>query len=224
MRTLFDGCAVPAGGRDSCFLLGGVAAVDGQGDAGDVAGAGAAQPQDGLGDLLGDAEAVDGLAGFGLVAVEFAVFDHGVVLHARPDTAQVDGLDAVELLGALVGGVGGRGLDAYEGLDMAAEPGLTLTIYTAEPGSPSEEALRLLATGPHRAYDAWPGQMPACTSLGSGQGHDDPHGRLAVACHPQSPKNWPAACARPALPNRSSSQPSRCHVSSRAIAMAGYRP
>lgn len=35
---------------------------------------------------------------------------------------------------------------AYEGLDMAAEPGLTLTIYTAEPGSPSEEALRLLAS------------------------------------------------------------------------------
>lgn len=35
---------------------------------------------------------------------------------------------------------------AYEGLDMAAEPGLTLTVYTAEPGSPSEEALRLLAS------------------------------------------------------------------------------
>ncbi len=29
---------------------------------------------------------------------------------------------------------------------MAAEPGLTLTVYTAEPGSPSEEGLRLLAT------------------------------------------------------------------------------
>ncbi|MEU1212501.1 helix-turn-helix transcriptional regulator [Streptomyces sp. NPDC005791] len=35
---------------------------------------------------------------------------------------------------------------AYEGLDMAAEPGLTLTIYTAEPGSPSEEGLRLLSS------------------------------------------------------------------------------
>ena len=35
---------------------------------------------------------------------------------------------------------------AYEGLEMAAEPGLTLTIYSAEPGSPSEEALRLLAS------------------------------------------------------------------------------
>ena len=35
---------------------------------------------------------------------------------------------------------------AYEGLEMAAEPGLTLTIYTAEPGSPSEERSRLLAS------------------------------------------------------------------------------
>ncbi|GAB2592452.1 helix-turn-helix transcriptional regulator [Streptomyces capparidis] len=35
---------------------------------------------------------------------------------------------------------------AYEGLEMAAEPGLTLTIYSAEPGSPSAEALRLLAS------------------------------------------------------------------------------
>jgi transcriptional regulator with XRE-family HTH domain len=35
---------------------------------------------------------------------------------------------------------------AYEGLEMAAEPGLTLTIYTAEPASPSEDALRLLAS------------------------------------------------------------------------------
>lgn len=35
---------------------------------------------------------------------------------------------------------------AYEGLELAAEPGLTLTIYTAEPGSPSEEALRLLSS------------------------------------------------------------------------------
>lgn len=35
---------------------------------------------------------------------------------------------------------------AYEGLELASEPGLTLTIHTAEPGSPSEEALRLLAS------------------------------------------------------------------------------
>ncbi|GAA2568447.1 hypothetical protein GCM10010398_67780 [Streptomyces fimbriatus] len=41
--------------------------------------------------------------------------------------------------------VGGLTL-AYEGLEMAAEPGLTLTVYTAEPGSASEEGLRLLAS------------------------------------------------------------------------------
>ncbi|WP_404287937.1 helix-turn-helix transcriptional regulator [Glutamicibacter arilaitensis] len=35
---------------------------------------------------------------------------------------------------------------AYEGLEMAAEPGLTLTVYAAEPGSSSEQALRLLAS------------------------------------------------------------------------------
>ena len=35
---------------------------------------------------------------------------------------------------------------AYEGLEMAAERGLTLTIYAAEPGSPSDEAMRLLAS------------------------------------------------------------------------------
>ncbi|UNR56035.1 helix-turn-helix domain-containing protein [Streptomyces sp. A10(2020)] len=35
---------------------------------------------------------------------------------------------------------------AYEGLEKATEPGLTLTVYTAEPGSPSDEGLRLLAS------------------------------------------------------------------------------
>lgn len=35
---------------------------------------------------------------------------------------------------------------AYEGLEMAGEHGLTLTIYAAEPGSASERALRLLAS------------------------------------------------------------------------------
>lgn len=35
---------------------------------------------------------------------------------------------------------------AYEGMELEAEPGLTLTIYSAEPGSPSEDALRLLAS------------------------------------------------------------------------------
>ncbi|MET7986536.1 MULTISPECIES: helix-turn-helix transcriptional regulator [unclassified Streptomyces] len=35
---------------------------------------------------------------------------------------------------------------AYESLDLAAEPGLSMTVYIAEPGSPSEEGLRLLAS------------------------------------------------------------------------------
>ncbi|MFJ9715253.1 helix-turn-helix transcriptional regulator [Streptomyces sp. NPDC101213] len=35
---------------------------------------------------------------------------------------------------------------AYESLDLAAEPGLRMTVYTAEPGSSSEEGLRLLAS------------------------------------------------------------------------------
>ncbi|MEU5891145.1 helix-turn-helix transcriptional regulator [Streptomyces sp. NPDC047461] len=35
---------------------------------------------------------------------------------------------------------------AWEALAMAAEPGLTLVVYTAEPGSPSEEGLGLLAS------------------------------------------------------------------------------
>jgi transcriptional regulator with XRE-family HTH domain len=35
---------------------------------------------------------------------------------------------------------------AFEAMDMASHPGLTLTAYTAEPGSPSQEALDLLAS------------------------------------------------------------------------------
>lgn len=35
---------------------------------------------------------------------------------------------------------------AFEGLELAADPGLTLTVYAAEPGSPSEHALHLLAS------------------------------------------------------------------------------
>ncbi len=41
--------------------------------------------------------------------------------------------------------VGGLTL-AWHGSAVDDEPGLTLLIYTAEPGSPSEEALRLLAS------------------------------------------------------------------------------
>jgi transcriptional regulator with XRE-family HTH domain len=41
--------------------------------------------------------------------------------------------------------VGGLTL-AYESLDMVSEPGLTLTLYAAEPGSATENALALLAS------------------------------------------------------------------------------
>ncbi|MQM25578.1 helix-turn-helix transcriptional regulator [Glycomyces albidus] len=34
----------------------------------------------------------------------------------------------------------------YEGLELTAEPGLSLLVYTAEPASPSDERLRLLAS------------------------------------------------------------------------------
>lgn len=43
---------------------------------------------------------------------------------------------------------------AYEELAITAEPGLVLMVYTAEPGSPSAERLRLLASwaGPADLY------------------------------------------------------------------------
>ncbi|WEK61239.1 MAG: helix-turn-helix transcriptional regulator [Candidatus Microbacterium colombiense] len=42
---------------------------------------------------------------------------------------------------------------AYEALDVTADPGNVMTIYTAEPGSPSAERLRLLAS--------WAAEQPA---------------------------------------------------------------
>jgi hypothetical protein len=35
---------------------------------------------------------------------------------------------------------------AYESVDVISEPGLTLTVYAAEPGSTTEHALALLAS------------------------------------------------------------------------------
>jgi hypothetical protein len=35
---------------------------------------------------------------------------------------------------------------AFDAMDLPADPGLTLTAYSAEPGSPSEDGLRLLAS------------------------------------------------------------------------------
>ncbi len=40
----------------------------------------------------------------------------------------------------------GRLVLAFDAMDLPADPGLTLTAYSAEPGSPSEDGLRLLAS------------------------------------------------------------------------------
>ncbi len=50
---------------------------------------------------------------------------------------------------------------AYEGMGLEAEPGLTLTIYTAEPGSPSAERMQLLASWAASEYGTGPGMSPA---------------------------------------------------------------
>lgn len=44
----------------------------------------------------------------------------------------------------------------YEGLELTAEPGLSFLIYTAEPGSPSEERLKLLASLAATTIDTTP--------------------------------------------------------------------
>jgi hypothetical protein len=55
--------------------------------------------------------------------------------------------------------VGGLTL-AWHGSAVDDEPGLTLLIYTAEPGSPSEEALRLLASWAATQNGATPAPPP----------------------------------------------------------------
>ncbi|MGO4455211.1 helix-turn-helix transcriptional regulator [Arthrobacter sp. RAF14] len=52
---------------------------------------------------------------------------------------------------------------SYEGLELTAEPGLSFLIYTAEPGSPSDDRLRLLASLAAQAPAARP--APAETTL-----------------------------------------------------------
>ncbi|MEU5785115.1 transcriptional regulator, partial [Micromonospora lupini] len=43
---------------------------------------------------------------------------------------------------------------AYESMDLRAEPDLTLTIYAAEPASPTAQALALLASWAATAVDS----------------------------------------------------------------------
>ncbi|WP_153142800.1 helix-turn-helix transcriptional regulator [Nesterenkonia halophila] len=58
---------------------------------------------------------------------------------------------------------------AYEGLEMAAEPGLTLTIYAAEPATPSAERMQLLASwaASEQGDDEQAGQSAAPESGGT---------------------------------------------------------
>ncbi len=53
---------------------------------------------------------------------------------------------------------------AYEGMEMESEPGLSITVYTAEPGSPSSERLQLLASWAASEY----GEVPS-TACGTQQ-------------------------------------------------------
>ena len=50
---------------------------------------------------------------------------------------------------------------AYESLDMASEPGLNLTLYSAEPGSPTAHALALLASWAATENLGAPGEVAA---------------------------------------------------------------
>jgi transcriptional regulator with XRE-family HTH domain len=47
---------------------------------------------------------------------------------------------------------------AYESMDLRAEPGLTMTIYAAEPGSATEDALKLLASWAATTHQQTPAQ------------------------------------------------------------------
>jgi len=55
-------------------------------------------------------------------------------------------LAPVSLLVVLVGERFGELALAFDALSLPADPGLTLTVYTAEPGSPAQEKLHLLAS------------------------------------------------------------------------------
>lgn len=68
----------------------------------------------GLGDLVGGAEPVDGLARCGLAAVEFSALDHGVD-HRGADRAGTDGVDADATGAVFEGGALGQANDAMLG-------------------------------------------------------------------------------------------------------------
>lgn len=51
----------------------------------------------------------------------------------------------------------------YEAMELPADPGLRINIYTAEPGTPSEDALKLLASwaATQRAHAQEAGEAPS---------------------------------------------------------------
>ena len=51
----------------------------------------------------------------------------------------------------------------YESVDMISDPGLTLTLYVAEPASPTAHALELLAswTAASSCRNPWPATIPS---------------------------------------------------------------
>lgn len=49
----------------------------------------------------------------------------------------------------------------FEAMDLTADPGLTLTAYSAEPGTPSQDALRLLASWTATPSEQQPLTQPA---------------------------------------------------------------
>jgi hypothetical protein len=58
---------------------------------------------------------------------------------------------------------------AYNTIELPADPGHAMTVYTAEPGSPSKDALTLLAS--------WAASRAAINAASSAGSHPDGDGR-----------------------------------------------
>ena len=89
---------------------------------------------------------------------------------------------------------------AYEGLEMAAEPGLTLTIYAAEPGSASAERLQLLGSWAASNEDE---HSAAAVRAASGPKAPDGHASSSPDQRPGSASPQPARCSTTATASSS---------------------
>jgi len=65
---------------------------------------------------------------------------------------------------------------AYDTLDLAGEPGVAMTIYTAEPGSPTQQALNLLASWAASQPADRPGSEQAASAAAAGRKPGDAAG------------------------------------------------